>query len=116
MKQLVSGAKYYEQDSLALHEDGLGVKMWAVALKHTMFTYFEVEPNSHFAKHRHESEQITFVLEGVLFFELEDTLVGVKAGEVIAIPSNLEHAVFTKDTKVKAVDAWSPIMEKYRED
>jgi quercetin dioxygenase-like cupin family protein len=38
----------------------------------------------------------------------------VKKGEIIAIPSNIPHAAFTTESTVKAVDAWSPIMEKYR--
>jgi quercetin dioxygenase-like cupin family protein len=79
-----------------------------------MLTYFEVQPDSFFESHSHESEQITLVLEGELFFEVNERIIGVKSGEVIAIPSNLPHAVFTRDASVKAVDAWSPIMEKYK--
>lgn len=115
MTQNLTGAKYFTQSELALHDDLPGVKLWAVALKQTMLTYFEVAPNSNFETHSHESEQITLVLEGELCFEIAGTVVAVKAGEVIAIPSNLAHAVFTKDSSVKAVDAWSPIMEKYQE-
>lgn len=54
------------------------------------------------------------VLEGVLYFEQGGKVVGVKAGEVIAIPAQALHAVFTRDSAVKAVDAWSPIMVKYK--
>lgn len=107
--------KHYPLGSLSLREDVPGARMWAVALKKTMLTYFEVQPHSRFESHSHESEQITLVLEGELFFEVSGRVVGVKAGEVIALPSNLPHAVFTREEAVKAVDAWSPIMEKYRE-
>ena len=84
-----------------------------VALKKTMLTYFEVQPNSRFEKHSHESEQITLVLEGELFFEVAERTVCVKEGEVMAIPSGVPHAVVTQDKSVKAIDAWSPVMEKY---
>ncbi len=87
--------------------------MWAVALEKTMFTYFEVDPHCRFERHRHESEQITMVLEGVLYFEVDTRVVGVGRGEVIAIPAWVPHAVFTKDEPVKAVDAWSPVMAQY---
>ena len=87
--------------------------MWAVALDKAMLTYFEIQSNSHFEMHRHESEQITFVLEGTLYFEMSDKTIGVKEGEVIAIPSNVKHAVCTKDEIVRAVDAWSPVREEY---
>ena len=33
--------------------------MWAVALQHTMLTYFEVNARSRFEAHSHTSEQIT---------------------------------------------------------
>ncbi len=106
--------QYYPKDILKLKPAIKGAKMWAVSLQKTMFTYFEAEPNCIFEKHSHESEQITFVFEGKLYFELHDEVKCVSAGESIAIPSNVPHAVFTKDEKVIAVDAWSPIMEKYR--
>ncbi|UFS71254.1 cupin domain-containing protein [Geomonas sp. RF6] len=91
-----------------------GAKQWAVALEKTMLTYFEVAPHCTFDSHTHDSEQITMVIEGVLYFQQGDEVIGVKAGEAIAIPSNAPHAVFTTDTAVKAVDAWSPVMDKYR--
>lgn len=106
--------KYYTKEDLSLHEDVPGTAMWAVVLERTMMTYFEVQPECHFESHSHESEQITFVLEGELFFEVEGKTIGVKAGEVFAIPSNLPHAVLTHDQAVKAMDAWSPVMQKHQ--
>ena len=106
--------KYYSKDILKLKPDVKGAKMWAVALEKTMLTYFEIESNSTFEMHCHESEQITMVLEGELFFCVNDKEICAKSGEVIAIPSNLLHGVYTKDTFVKAIDAWSPIREEYK--
>ena len=54
---------------LRFSEDIPGAKQWAVSLGNTMLTYFEVDPNCTFDSHSHESEQITMVLEDVLFFE-----------------------------------------------
>ena len=88
--------------------------MWGVALEKSMFTYFEVQPNSHFETHIHESEQITMVLEGEMFFEVDGKIIGVKKGEVIAIPSVVPHAVFTREAFVKVVDGCSPVVEKYK--
>ncbi len=53
------------------------------------------------------------VLEGELYFEIDDECICVKEGEVIAIPSMAKHAAHTRESAVKAVDAWSPVMEKY---
>ena len=106
--------QYYPNESLCLTADVPGSKQWAVSLDQTMLTYFEVEPDCRFESHSHASEQITMVLEGVLYFEQGEKVVAVKAGEVIAIPANSQHAVFTGEAAVKAVDAWSPVMDKYK--
>jgi amino-acid N-acetyltransferase len=114
LKKIGMEAQYYPRDMLSLQPDVPGSKMWGIALEKTMLTYFEVQPNCRFEKHEHESEQITLVLEGELFFETDEKTVGVKEGEVIALPSGIPHAVFTQEKFVKAVDAWSPVMEKYK--
>ena len=59
-------------------------------------------------EHHHESEQITYILEGALKFELEGTEVVVRKGEVLHIPSNVPHrAVALEDTL--DLDIFSPI-------
>ena len=59
-------------------------------------------------EHHHESEQITYIMEGALKFQLEDKEVVVRAGEVLLIPSNVPHrAVALEDTL--DVDIFSPI-------
>lgn len=107
-------AAYYPREQLRLQPDVEGTRMWAVTLEKTMLTYFEVEPHSRFERHDHESEQITMVLEGVLYFEVDNGVIGVGPGEVIALPSFVPHAVFTRDEPVKALDAWSPVREEYK--
>lgn len=106
---------HYPADLLPLRPDVAGASMWAVALDRAMLTYFEVEPNGRFDLHAHESEQITFVLEGELVFETEDgRAVAVRAGEAIAVPSNVPHAVSTRERAARALDAWAPVRDDYR--
>jgi len=58
--------------------------------------------------HQHESEQITYILEGALKFELEGREVVVAKGQVLRIPSNVPHrAVALEDTV--DLDIFSPI-------
>jgi quercetin dioxygenase-like cupin family protein len=58
--------------------------------------------------HQHESEQITYILEGALKFELQGKEVVVRKGEVLLIPSNVPHrAVALEDTL--DLDVFSPI-------
>ena len=59
-------------------------------------------------EHQHESEQITYILEGALKFELEGREVLVSKGQVLRIPSNVPHrAVAMEDTL--DLDIFSPI-------
>ena len=111
--QLNQHAVCFPQGMLPLKTDVPGASMWGVALEKTLLTYFEVLPGCRFEHHTHESEQITMVLEGELFFEIANDTFCIKKGEVIAIPSNIPHAVYTQDKDVKAIDAWSPVMPQY---
>lgn len=104
---------HYSREMLPLVPDVPGSKMWAVSLENTMFTYFEMEPRSRFERHSHRSEQITMVLEGELIFEMDGKTERISSGEVIAVPSEIPHAVYAGEEKVKAVDAWSPVICKY---
>ncbi|MDH4212260.1 MAG: arsenic resistance N-acetyltransferase ArsN2 [candidate division WOR-3 bacterium] len=101
---------YYVPKSMQdLAERIPGANMLAVSLEKAMLTYFEVAPGTRFERHQHESEQITFVIEGELFFEIDDRVVSLGPGEVIAIPSNAPHAAYADAEHVRAVDAWSPV-------
>jgi quercetin dioxygenase-like cupin family protein len=42
--------------------------------------------------HSHDNEQITYVLEGVLKFIIQDKEIIVRSGEILIIPSNLPHS------------------------
>lgn len=106
MARDISGnVQFFSGDNLSLREVLPGVKMWGVSLEKTVLTYFEIGPHCNFEIHSHISEQITMVLEGELFFEYDDRIESVRSGEVIAIPSQVPHAVFSKEKSVKAIDA-----------
>lgn len=108
-RRVDAGALHLPADVLHLRPDVPGATMWGVALERAMLTYFELAPHARFERHRHASEQITMVLEGELFFEVEGRAeVRVRAGEVIALPANVPHAAWTGELAARAVDAWSP--------
>jgi len=61
-------------------------------------------------RHRHENEQITYVLEGALRFRLGENgeqQVDVRSGEVLTIPSNLPHTAEALEDTVD-VDIFDP--------
>jgi len=106
---------FFSRKQLPLKDDVAGARQWAVFLDRVMLTYFEIEPGCRFERHAHDSEQITLVLEGELIFRFDGGDVWAGAGEVVAVPSGIPHAVDTGQTGAKAVDAWSPPAAKYKE-
>lgn len=61
-------------------------------------------------RHFHENEQLSYVLEGALRFWLgedEKQELVVRAGEVLAIPSNLPHKALALEDSL-SVDVFSP--------
>ena len=58
--------------------------------------------------HQHDAEQITYILEGALKFELEGKEVVVHKGEVLHIPSNVPHRAVAVDDTVD-LDVFSPL-------
>jgi quercetin dioxygenase-like cupin family protein len=77
-----------------------------------MIAQIYLKKNAVVPQHHHESEQVTYILEGALKFELEGREVVVHAGEVLHIPSNVPHrAVALEDTL--DLDVFSPIRQDW---
>ena len=90
-----------------------GSKFWSIEGRNVQFTWFEIPNNTNFPKHKHDSEQITYVLEGELFFKSENAAYKLSKGDCILIPGNVEHEIWTETIPAKAIDAWSPINKIY---
>lgn len=79
-----------------------------VAGDKVMLAHIFLKKDAVVPEHHHESEQITFIVEGALKFELEGREVVVRKGEVLVIPSNVPHrAVALEDTV--DIDVFSPL-------
>ena len=66
-------------------------------------------------KHSHDNEQLTYILEGALRFEIGDDgaeEVVVRAGEVLHIPSNVPHMAEALEDTLD-VDVFSPPREDW---
>jgi quercetin dioxygenase-like cupin family protein len=62
--------------------------------------------------HSHESEQITYVLQGALRFLIDGELITVREGEVLVIPSWVEHQAEALDDTFE-LDVFSPIRQDW---
>jgi quercetin dioxygenase-like cupin family protein len=59
-------------------------------------------------EHHHESEQLSYVLEGALKFEFQGKEVEVRASQVLVIPSNVPHRAVSLEDSL-SLDIFSPI-------
>ena len=62
--------------------------------------------------HQHESEQITYILEGALLFRVEGKEVTGGKGQVLLIPSNVPHSAEALDDTLD-LDVFSPIRQDW---
>ena len=64
--------------------------------------------------HKHESEQITFVLKGALKFRVEGREIVVREGELLHLPSDMEHSATALEDTLD-LDIFSPIRRDWLE-
>ena len=64
--------------------------------------------------HAHESEQMTYILQGALRFLVGGEEITVREGEVLHIPSRIEHQAEALDDTF-SLDVFSPIREDWLE-
>ena len=76
--------------------------------KEAMFMHAVLDHGVTVPEHSHPEEQISFVLEGHLAFQIEDEVCEVAAGEAVHIPSGAKHAVRALEPSV-VVDIFSPV-------
>ena len=88
----------------------MNAKIWrkVIAGERAMVAQVFIAKGAVVPAHQHESEQLTYIMEGALEFDLEGRRIVVKKGEVLHIPSNVPHrAVALEDTL--DLDIFSPI-------
>jgi quercetin dioxygenase-like cupin family protein len=100
--------KHYTWDSVPLEVMSEVISRKVISGQKAMVAQVFLKKDAVVPEHQHESEQITYILEGALKFELEGREVIVSQGEVLHIPSNVSHrAVALEDTL--DLDIFSPI-------
>jgi len=110
MSQAKADAKHYRWSDLAPEPLKGGITRQLITGDRMMIAHVRLKKGDEVPQHSHENEQITYILEGALHFWLGpngDREQTVHAGEVLVIPSNLEHrALALADTL--DVDVFNP--------
>ncbi len=90
-----------------------GITLRSVSGKKTMMTFFDFEPDAVVPSHRHDHEQITYIVEGEMEFSIEGEKRILGKGDGVVILSGQEHGARVLSKRTMAVDAWYPIREDY---
>lgn len=69
----------------------------------------DLEPNLQVPEHRHENEQLGFVLKGKVTMTIAGEAKELGIGEAYAIPSNVPHSASTGPEGATVVDVFAPI-------
>ena len=83
--------KFYTWDEMPMDQlsPSIGRKMiWG---ERTMMARVFLKKGAVVPVHSHENEQITYVLEGALEFEIDGKTIVVGKGQAMVIPSNMPH-------------------------
>ncbi|WP_029269924.1 cupin domain-containing protein [Flavobacterium sp. KJJ] len=84
----------------------------SVAGKETVQARIDFEPHVAFGKHSHPGEEIIYVLEGTLEYQIEDQKpIVLTAGEVLFIPAGQIHSA-QNHSNTKASELATYIVEK----
>ena len=107
---LISGAVSAQQSGIKRTD--LQKHDLSVAGYETVQAKIDFDAHSAFGKHSHPGEEVIYVLEGALEYDVEGKgTVTLKAGEVLFIPAGVVHAA-RNNTNVKASELATYIVEK----
>ena len=85
-----------------------GLRFQPVLGNGLMINFVAFEPNTVAPVHWHDEEQISFVLDGELEFEVAGEKRIMRRGDAVVIPSNVPHGARTLDGTCLQVDAFHP--------
>ena len=88
-----------------------GVTSRLVSVKNITVSFITMSPNITTTAHRHESEQVMIVVDGEIDQIVEGKIYHLKKGDVIILPSNMEHAAYVSDRGCQVIDIFSPPRE-----
>lgn len=85
-----------------------GLNFQPVLGERVMANFVHFDPHTEAPLHWHEEEQISFVLEGELEFEVAGETRTLLRGQAVVIPPNVPHAARTYEGSCLEVDVFHP--------
>ena len=85
-----------------------GLEFQPVVGENVMVNFVRFAPHTEAPLHWHDEEQISFVIDGEMEFEVGGEKRVVRRGEAIVIPPNVPHGARTYDGSCLEVDVFHP--------
>jgi quercetin dioxygenase-like cupin family protein len=109
---MTTRARLQRWDELALEKVTEMISRKIVTGEREMLAQIYLKKGAIVPMHNHESEQITYVLQGALRFLIDGEQITVREGEVLVIPSWLPHQAEALDDTFE-LDVFSPIRQDW---
>jgi len=111
--------RVFHYPDIPLTELAPGSMSHLIAGEQVVVSFLTMPAGAYFPEHRHESEQIMIVLEGYCDEIVEGKLYRVEKGDVIHLPSNIEHGAYIREVDCRVIDIFAPpradLVEKAKE-
>ena len=91
------------------HALGKGLAARAVEGDRITLAVVDLEPGAVLPEHRHENEQLGFVITGLITMRIGDERRDLHAGETYAIPSNVPHDAKAGPEGCTVADVFAPV-------
>ena len=108
-------ARLHRWDEIALNKITEMVSQKVVAGEREMVAQVYLKRGTLIPMHTHDSEQMTYILQGALRFLVEGEEIIVREGEVLHIPSRIPHQAEALDDTFE-LDVFSPIRQDWLAD
>jgi len=88
---------------------GEGIAARAVNGERLTIAVVDLEPNAVLPEHRHENEQLGFIVRGSMTMRIGNEVLELHAGDTYAIPSEVEHGAAAGPEGCTAADVFAPV-------
>ena len=105
-------ARLHRWDEIALEKITEMISQKIVAGEREMLAQIYLKRGALVPMHAHESEQMTYVLQGAIRFVVDGEEIIVREGEVLHIPARAPHQAEALDDTFE-LDVFSPIREDW---
>ena len=109
---MADGVRLHRWDEIALEKVTEVISRKIVTGEKEMLTQIYLKRGALVPIHTHESEQMTYILQGALRVQVDGEEIIVREGEVLHIPSRLPHQAEALEDTLE-LDVFSPIRAEW---